>query len=203
MRSLDAATLAALEARAVCLRDFLWIVARDRTTYVDVPVGFWSDLGDVSVQVVNPETGGPEYRSFEGSGNLIEISPIPLVANLTVQSVTVSASQISNVNELVRAYEVRQSRVEIFRGLFDPGTLTQIGPAYPRFVGFVDRVEITTPPENELGQLVLDCVSHAQEMSRSNPATRSDAYMKKRSAGDNFRRHAATVSTWDLKWGTA
>lgn len=202
MRALDAAALAALKSRAVCLRDFLWIVARDRDTGAPVAAGFWSDLGTVSAQVLNPETGGPEFRTFEGGGNLIEISAIPLVANLTVQNVTVTASQLSNINDLVRAYDLKQARVEIYRGLFTPATLNQLAPAFPRFVGFVDEVEINTPAEGDAGSITLTCVSNSQEMGRSNPATRSDGYMQQRSAGDTFRRHAATVGTWELKWGT-
>jgi hypothetical protein len=203
MRSLNAAALAALQQRAVTMRDFLWLHARDRSTNAIIKVGYWSDLGTVAAQVLNPDTGLVDTRNFDGAGALIEISAIPMVANLTVQSVTVRASQISDANDLVRAYDVRQQRIEIYRGLFATGTLNQIAPAYARFVGFVDDIEITTPAEGGDGGVVLTCMSHLQEMSRTNPATRSDAYLKQRATTDTFRRHTATVGTWELKWGTA
>lgn len=123
MRTLPAGALTALEARAVTIRDFLWIEARDPDTQGIVPVGFWSDLGQVSAQVIDPRSGIEVARSFEGAGGLIDISQVPMTSNLTVQTVDVSMSQISNANDLMRGYTVKQARVEIFRGLFAPASL--------------------------------------------------------------------------------
>lgn len=201
MRQLPAAANTALNTRNVTIRDFLWIEARDRDTGALVPYGWWSDLGTVTASVIDPRTGEIVPRSFAGAGGLIEISAIPMMANMTVQSVTVTASQISNANDLVRGYSVKQARVEIFRGLFAPASLVQLAPAYARFVGFVDEVKITTPSEGDTGGIELTCVSHSQEMRRKNPATRSDADQRRRSETDSFRRHAATVGTWEIKWG--
>jgi hypothetical protein len=192
----------ALDGRAITVRDFIWFVVRDRATGDDVEAGFWSDVTTVDMQVTDPRTYTTQTRRFQGAGELIGISPIPLVSNLTVQTVTVELSQVSNANELIRAYDARQGRVEIFRGLFEPETLVQIAPAYPRFMGFIDEPDILTPAENENGSITLSCVSHTQELTRSNPATRSDTYQRRRSPTDGFRRHAATVGGWDLKWGT-
>lgn len=203
MRFLDAPAQTALEGRAVKVRDFIWFVVRDRDTGADVRAGFWSDVGTVDMQVIDPRSQAMQVRQFDGAGSLISISPIPLVSNLSVQAVTVELSQVSDANALIRAYDARQARVEIFRGLFEPESLVQITPAFPRFFGFVDDPEITTPRENEDGKISLTCVSHTQELTRSNPATRSDAYQRQRNADDTFRQHAAVVGSWDIKWGTA
>jgi hypothetical protein len=48
MRNISAENLAALEARQLVARDFLWFVARDRATGAPVTDGMWSDVGDVS-----------------------------------------------------------------------------------------------------------------------------------------------------------
>lgn len=200
MRSLPAGAQAALDARAITLRDFIWLVARDRSDDSAVSVGYWSDVGTVSAQVVNPMTGGTVSRTFAGAGGLISVSQVPMTANLTVQTVTVSVSQVSDANDLIRAYDVKQARIEIFRGLFTPA-MVQLAPAFPRFVGFVDEVQITTPAEGGDGSIDMTCVSHAQEMSRFNPATRSDADLRKRDPDDTFRRHAASVGTWEVTWG--
>lgn len=203
MRTLPPGAQTALAARAVTMRDFLWLEVRDSDTQGVVPVGFWSDLGQVSAQVIDPRTGIEVSRSFQGAGGLIGISQVPMTSNLSVQTIDISMSQISNANELIRAYDAKQARVEIFRGLFAPASLVQLAPAYPRFVGFVDEVTITTPSEGEAGDIKLTCVSHSQEMSRSNTATRSDADQKQRAPGDTFSRHAAAVGTWDIQWGNA
>lgn len=201
-RTLASAVTDALAARELAARDFLWIVARNRTTGAPVADGMWSDVGTVDAQVIDPDTGNSVERTFYGSGTLISISDIPLVSNVTVQTVTISMSQVEDrVEELVRTYDVRQARVEIFRGLFDPETRLLVSPAVPRFVGFVDQVEIRTASENEEGAVILTCASHTQEMLRSNPDTRSHESQKERSATDNFFVDANVVAEWDIKWG--
>lgn len=203
MRALPAGAQAALDARAVTIRDFLWIEARNNATQAIVPVGFWSDLGDVTAQVIDPRTGIEVARSFEGAGGMIDISQVPMTSNLTVQTVDITLSQISNANDLIRGYDLKQARVEIFRGLFAPASLVQLAPAYARFVGFIDMPDITTPAEGEAGDIKLTCAGHSQEMSRANTATRSDADQRKRAPADAFSRHAAAVGTWELQWGNA
>ena len=202
-RNLSAANVAALQERRLVARDFLWIVARNRLTGELVPDGMWSDYGDVSAQVINPNTGIAETREFYGSGTLVQISDIPLVQNLTVQNITISMSQIvDHVQQLVREYDIRQAPVEIYRGLFDPDTRQMVAPAECRFVGFADNLVITTPSENEEGAAVLTCVSHTQEMTRANAETRSNETQVLRNATDAFYKDAATTITWKVWWGS-
>lgn len=203
MRSISGPNQAALAARELVARDFLWIVARNRDTGAPESVGFWSDVDDVSAEVLNPDTGQVDVRAFYGSGTLIAISDIPLVSNITVQTVTIDMSQIDElVAQAVRAYDVRQARVEIYRGLFNPDTRLMVGPAEPRFVGFVDGAPIETPAEGEAGSVQLVCTSHTQEMTRANSETRSDASQKLRAPTDNFYQDTAVVSDWELFWGS-
>jgi len=201
MRTLPAGALTALSSGSVTIRDFLWLEVRDRTTGALYPVGFWSDLGTVSANVIDPRTGSTVSRSFQGAGGLVQMSQIPMTSNLTVQTVSVVMSQISNASDLVRTYEAKQARVEIFRGLFAPASLVQLAPAFPRFVGFIDSIDISTPAEGEDGSIEMTCVSHSQEMSRYNTVTRSDADQVRRAPGDTFSQHAASVGTWELNWG--
>jgi len=194
--------MAALEARALLARDFIWFVVRDRTTGAAVTDGMWSDVGDVTAEVINPDTGLAVSRTFYGSGTLIQCDDIPLVANMTIQNVTVRMSQVAErVEALVRTYDIKQARVEIYRGLFDPSTRALVSPAVCRFVGFVDEVRIDTPSENEDGAVTLTCVSHTQEMTRSNPDTRSHESQKRRSATDTFFVDASVVGDWEHYWG--
>lgn len=204
MRTVSEENAAALAAKRLVPRDFLWIVARNRSTGAPVPDGMWSDVGSFTGQVISPDTGAPVTRSFVGAGTLVEMSAIPCVSNITVQTVTIRLSQVSDhVNTLVRTYDCKQAKVEVFRGLFDPDTRELVAPAMPRFVGFVDRIEITTPAENEEGSVVLTCVSHTQEMTRSNPDTRSDASQRLRSETDNFYQDTTTIADVEIWWGKA
>lgn len=202
MRALPSEILDALEARTLVARDFIWLVARDRITGDPVYDGYWSDVGTTSVEVYDPELGATEEREFFGAAGLISVSDIPLVSNISVQNVTVVMSQVNDrVNDLLRTYDIKQGRIQIYRGLYDPDTRELVSPAECRFNGFVDKVEIKTPEEGEEGGVYLTCASHTQEMVRSNPDTRSDESQKVRSATDNFFEDAAVVGEWEMFWG--
>jgi len=202
MRQLSPENQAALAERRLVARDFLWIKARTFDTGAPFSYGFWSGVGDISAPVLDPDTGSPVVRNFEGSGTLIQASDIPLVSNISVRNATITLSQIDEaVASVVRGYDLKQAGVEIYRGLFSPETRNIVDAAFCRFVGFVDDVGITTPSEGEAGGIVLTCASHTQEMTRSNPDTRSDESQKRRSAGDNFYQDTTTVGEWEFFWG--
>jgi hypothetical protein len=202
MLAISAENNAALAARMLVARDFLWIIARDRDTGDPQPVGFWSDVGNVSASVIHPDTGLETTRDWYGSGTLIQMDDIPRVANITVRRIRIKLSQLDElVAQAVREYDCKQARVEIYRGQFNPSTRAMVAPAFCRFVGFIDEVPIRTPPEGEEGSVMLTCTSHTQELNRANPDTRSDASQKKRSATDNFFQDAAVAGDWEMWWG--
>lgn len=203
MRSLSSENAEALAQRAVVARDFLRIVARNRETGSPESVGFWSDVSNVSAPVIDPDSGISVNRAFYGAGGLISISDIPAVASVVVQTITIRMSQlVDTVEQAVRLYDVKQARVEIHRGLLSIESRRLVAPAFCRFVGFVDEVDIRTPSENEDGFVDLRCTSHTQEMTRYNPDTRSHASQIRRSPGDTFFKDAATVGEWELFWGS-
>lgn len=194
---------AALRARQLVARDFLWLVVRDRSTGAPVTEGLWSDVGNVSAQVIDPDTGLVDTRNWYGSGSLVAIDDIPMVSNLSVQNVNIRLSQIDDrINDLVRLYDAKQGRVEIYRGLFDPASRQMVAPAECRFVGFIDQIEIQTPSEHQEGSVTLTCASHTQEMTRGNPDTRSDASQRLRHPIDNFFQDAGTAGEWEIFWGS-
>jgi len=200
-RTVSAEVYEALQQRTVVARDFIWFVVKDDNGD-SVFDGYWSDVGNISAQVIDPDTGGPVTRSFFGSGTLIEADDIPMVSNLTVQTVDIRLSQCADrVNDLVRTYHCKQGRVEIFRGHYDVETHALVSPATPRFVGFIDDIQILTPAEGGDGSVTISCTSHTQEMTRSNPDTRSDASQQLRAPGDDFLVDVGVVGEWNLFWG--
>lgn len=204
MRPISTENQTALAARELVARDFLWIVAKNRDTGDPVNVGFWSDIESVTASVLDPDTLLPVIRTYYGAGGLVSIDSIPSVSVVQVQDVKIVLSQLDEfVEQAVRLYDVKQARVEIHRGLFDPDTRNLISPAIVRFVGFVNQVEITTGQENSEGGVTITCVSHTQELTRANPATRSHEDQKTRSATDDFFIDAAVTSEWNIQWGAA
>lgn len=202
MRIIPVSTQALLEAGVLVTRDFMRITARDRATFAPVTEGFWSGRGEVQASVLDANTGALTQYPFKGVGALIAVDPIPMVSNLTVNSVDVQFSQLDDrVNELLRVYDIRQASVEIYRAEFDPETKRMVEPASPRFVGFVDGAPVDTPPEGGEGSVKIRCVSSAQEMTRSNPDMRSHESQQIRAPGDDFYKDVTTAGDLTIFWG--
>ena len=202
MRIIPASTQVMLEAQTLVSRDFMRITGRVRATGAPITENFWSDIGDVNAQVVNANTGLVEAYDFKGVGALIGLDPIVMVSNLTVQSVDLHFSQLDDrINELLRVYDIRQAAVEIYRAEYDPDTMRMVEPAEPRFVGFVDGAPVETPAEGGEGSIKLNCVSSAQELTRSNPDMRSHESQQVRAPGDDFYQDVTNVSDLVIFWG--
>lgn len=193
-----------VEGHSLVARDFVWFTVRNRADNSPVNDAYWSGVGDITASVVDPETGGISSRSWFGAGGLIQIDDIPLLSTLTVQTVAVKLSQVSDrVNDLLRTYDCKQGQIQVYRGLYNPFTRQMVGPAFPRFVGYINEAPIKTPKENTQGDVTLTCTAHTQELTRTNTETRSDANQKLRSGTDNFLQDAAVVGAWQHFWGRA
>lgn len=202
MRDISAENLAALQAGRLVYRDFFWAQARDRSTGDPVEEAQWSGSGVRDFYVIDPNTGGPITRTFYGSGTLTKISAIPLVANVTVQTVMITLSQVAErVEALFRQYDCDQAPVQIHRGLFDPETRLLVAPAWCRFVGFVNGAPIKTPARNTPGDATLICKSHSQELTRANSDVRSHQSQQLRLENDDFFADAHVVGEWPQFWG--
>jgi hypothetical protein len=202
MRSIPVSIQAALEARSLVTRDFMRITARDRVTGELKTEGFWSGVRGVRAWAIDPETAAAVEYDFSGAGSLISTDPIPAVSNMTVQRVTVNFSLVEDrINELLRTYSLKNAPIVIWRGIFDPDTMTMVEAAQIRFVGFVDGAPTETPAEGQEGAIALECVSHAQELTRSNPDLRSHESQIIRAPGDDFLKDVATVGDIQIFWG--
>lgn len=203
MRSLDAAEIAVLQSGVIRARDFVKVVVRDRETGEPTTFGFWSDMGDVTAEVVDGLTGVTEELVCIGSGALVGIGPITLTSDLSIRPVDIELSPIhAQVEAALRSYDPRGGEVQIYRGFLDEaGAL--VAPAKARFVGYVDEAPIITPAEGGEGSAKLVCASHTRELTRGNPAVRSHEDQQLRDPGDTFFKDVATVGDWEIFWGQA
>lgn len=203
IRYISAENQAALEERKLVARDFLSFIVRSREDGSPVEDHMWSDVGTTTVGVIDPDTGLVDNRTFVGSGTLVQVSPVALVANLSVQDLRITMSQVhERVNQLVRLYDCQQGRVQLFRGLYDPSSRLLVAPAFARFVGFIDLLNITTPEEGGEGEVEFTIKSHTQEITRSNPDTRSDTSQRIRSSTDDFFVDSSVTGEWEMFWGS-
>lgn len=203
MRDLDPEEIAAIQARTVVARDFVWITALDRDTGEPVSQGFWNDVRTVTAAVKDGRTGVTESRDFVGIGGALQVGSIPLTADITVRSVDVELPQLDNIVQLlVRGYDVRGAPMQIYRGYFDPATRVLVAAAKPRFVGYVDGAPIVTPAEGGEGSITLKCVSTTRELTRTSSEVRSHESQLARTGGaDDFYIDTGVVGEWDIAWG--
>lgn len=203
VRALPAGVQELLEQRKLVARDFISFRVRNRETQVWTDEHIWSDIHTVDATVIDPNTGLEDVRTFTAAGSLVSISPIVHVSNLQVQTVTIRLNKNSDkVNDIVRYYDCKQGNVEIFRGLFNPDTKLLEVPAFARFAGFIDELTIHRPAGKGEAYSEMKCVSHTQEMTRSNPDTRSQASQVLRRAGDTFFDDSSASPEWEIFWGT-
>ena len=202
MKTLDAANLAAIGERRIVQRDLLSITVRDVSTNNPFTFNFWSDVGEITASVYNPETGSNENRTFKGAGSLIEITPVAHVANLIIQEITLTLSALAtDVESAFRTYNARQAKIQLWRAFFDPDDRQPVAAAEPLFYGFVDHVEVVTGDDGSPSVMNARCVPITQQLTRYNPETRSDEYQRRRNASDGFFKDASTVKEWEIFWG--
>lgn len=202
MRTLSAAESSAIVARSVAFRNLVWITAKDRTTGALNSLGFWDDVGNLSVTVVDPFTGNNAARTFIGAGSLLGVDDVAASADLSVKQIKIKLSGINaSVAQAVRGYDARLAPIQLFRLILNPTSGTAVAPARARFVGFVETVEINDPSPGGQGEVTVTAVSQLRELSRANPDMTSSESQKMRLAGDRFLEFANDVSTWRIMWG--
>lgn len=202
MRTISGAESSALAQRSVALRDLVWITAKDRTTGSAQSVGFWNDVGTVTLSVIDPLTGASVARTFVGAGSLLGIDDIAASADLSIKQITVRLSGVNaTVAQAVRGYDPRLAPIQIHRLIINPASGAPYAAARARFVGFVERVDIIDPPPGGQGLVTVTAVSQLRELTRANPDMTSSESQKLRLGTDRFLEFANDVSKWRIMWG--
>lgn len=203
MRVANTDTVNALQAApnvGIIERDLVYFFVRSLDGSSTEVFGFWNDIDVVTIPVFRGDTGGAENRNYVGDGSLLSLTPISLRSDLTIQSLTISLSQIhATVQNMVRGYDCRVARVEVHRVLFNPSNGNVVSNAYCHFIGKVNKIKFSTPRSGESGSVDIECASHIRELTRINSAKKSDESQKRRS-GDRFRRHIG-VANVKIFWG--
>lgn len=184
-------------------RQFLYFTAKNRTDGTPVSIGIWGGDDDIAITVISPITGLPEARTYIGAQNLI-VSPIVRVTDATIQTVTITLSQISpTTQQLLRDYDLRLGKVEIHEMLLVPRSNQVVSPPEIVFLGEIDKAPLTTPAVGQDGSIDINAVSDAISLlSIKNPAKSSFEFQRRRNPNDNFGKYSSTVATWNLPWGT-
>lgn len=203
MKALDPDVTAALQAapdQGLTLRRAIYIVARNAAGTATAEFGFWNDLDTVNMSVRRADTGATVARQFVGDGSLISVPEIPNVSDGTISSIQIALSPLhATVRNMLGGYDVRTAKLEVYDIFLHPRTHALLGTPSPVFYGIINKATPTRSAVGGESTLTLEVASHARELTRTNPAKKSDETQKLRS-GDRFRRHVgvANVKVW---WG--
>lgn len=200
MIPLDTATQQAQAKSVQWPRDFLELRVRDND---DNPVSdfMWSGVEDVPASVIDPFNGDQREYTWMGTGAFVQMGPISRTVGLTISTVTISLSAVADrVNDLIRSYNIKYGTVIVYRGFIDSVTGNFVAPARCRFIGEVSHIEFTDSEGGE-GGVDLICKNIVQDATRTNPATRSDAYQRVRNSDDTFRKYTVAMAKREIFWG--
>jgi hypothetical protein len=182
---------AALAARSVMRRFFIWVDALDLDGTPD-PAGFWDDVGTID----------HDLRTYYGSGGLIQISTLAAKSDMSIPGLSVTLSGISlEANDLVRARLLAQRPISVSMGIFDPADHALIGSLIPRFVGKIDDIEIATPEAGGKNIITLTCESTSRALTIKRTDTRSQSTLSQRRANDGFYNFTAGQATKAIYFG--
>jgi hypothetical protein len=201
VRPLDVDTQTAIRNRsAIVPRNFIVITAKNRDSGEPSVRCFWDEAETVVTNVLD-ENGDNVSQTFVGDGAILDMDPVPMRIGLEVRTVQITLSALhSEVLALVRGDQPRGATVEIYRGLLDPASMLLVAVPRIRFLGKINEAPIATAAAGGESTVILRVVSHTRELTRTNPAKKSDAQQQLRS-GDRFRRYTNVAGDWDIWWG--
>lgn len=196
-----ATALASARDRGLVARLFILIEATDRSTGLPFLRGFWTGDDTVTIGVPDRDTGIIVNREFIGGMNL-DVSSIPRVSDLTIQTVNVDLTQIATaVQEIAREYDLRLAKADIYEAVLDPDTRLTAGNPEVVFMGEINGNPIDTPAVGDDGSIGVEINSDAISMlTRTNPSKSSYEGQKRRS-NDQWGLYSSTISSWSVPWG--
>lgn len=203
MKTADSATIALLQgADTLGLIEADLIVWRVRRydTGAEVAFAFWSDHDTVTATVPNPWTGTSQSYDFVGAGAILDVGETPRTSDLTIRRKAITMSAVHDtVLDMWTAYDMRLAQVSVYQALFDPATRNMVS-ALLEFVGELNGAPKEVPAAGGEGGIRFDIVSDTRQLTRTNPARRSDAHQRTRS-NDGFHKYIGVAGDWVIPWG--
>ncbi|GGA65008.1 hypothetical protein [Pelagibacterium lentulum] len=165
-----------------------------------VPFGFWTEHDTETGTVVSPWTGTPASYPFVGGGAVLDVGEVPRTSDLDVVDMAVTLSAVhETVLDMWTGHDMRLAKIAVYEGLFDPQTRNFVS-AMLEFVGEVDGAPKNVPAAGGEGGIQFTFVSDTQQLTRTNPAKRSDAHQRTRN-GDGFHKYIGVAGDWINPWG--
>lgn len=204
MKTLDSATQDAIQDRnRVIPRNFVLFTVKD-SEGADVRFGFTDYGEDVTLNIVDGLTGDVVSRTYYGDNDpILAIDPIPQKIGLQVDTTRVVLNPFHPaVASMYRGHECRNAPAQIHRAYLSPGSMLPVANPLCRRLGWINKAPEEIGAAGASSELRIEIVSVTRELTRTNPAKRSDETQRLRN-GDRFRRYSGTANKWQIWWGEA
>ena len=163
---------------------------------------FWSEHDTVTATVPNPWTGSSQSYPFVGAGAILTVGETPRTSDLSIRRKSITLSAVhETVLDMWTAHDMRLAQVAVYQGLFDPDTRNLVS-AMLEFVGELNGAPKEVPAAGGEGGIRFDFVSDTRQLTRTNPAKRSDAHQRTRQ-NDGFHKYIGVAGDWNIPWGQA
>jgi hypothetical protein len=204
VKLLDGATLGAIADRSrIIVRNLVLFTVKD---FEGAPQLFgFTDYGeDVALDIVDGVSGLTVKRNYAGDhAPLVALDPIPMKIGLEVDTTQVMLNPLHPaVQAMHRGHDCRNAPVQIHRAYLSATSMLPVALPRCRRLGFVNTAPEEIAGPDGQSQLRIGVVSVTRELTRTNPAKRSDETQRLRS-GDRFRRYSGTAYQWPIWWGEA
>lgn len=187
-------------------RNFITFVVRDPSTGDPHSFHFWDGDQDVTVEVINQDTGALEARDYFGGGHIVELPEIVRSGGTGVRNSSLTLSGVSEpVLAMVQGYNTREGIYERHVGEADFETGLLVDTPVCEEDGFIDTINPNDDAVGEDGSpgestFVVSIASHISTLLRSNPDMRSYEVGLER-GDDEIFLYAAETTQWNVPWG--
>jgi hypothetical protein len=202
MKTADSPTVALLQGA-----DTLGLIEADVSVWKvktfsgeEVTFAFWTEHDTETATVTSPWTGSPMSVQLVGAGAVLEVGETPRTSDLSIRRKTITMSAIhETVLNMWTGHDMRLAQVAVYQALFDPAT-RNLASMLLEFVGELNRAPKEVAAAGGESGIRFDLVSDTRQLTRTNPAKRSDAHQRTRSA-DGFHKYIGVWKDVSIPWG--
>lgn len=186
------------ERRGTNSHVLLWVIARNRTTGADEPIGFWT--GDDHRDFVI----GGQTRTYFGAGDVIDTAPVVAGIGMSVRHYRITLTAATDeVRTLLRDYDPRRGPAEVHVCPMDIDTGAPLGTPKRMIKGKVNKLAEDIGAKGKSNRLEMTITSNAQALTRALPLLRSNEELQRRNPADLGREYSNVAGEWVTQWGAA
>lgn len=167
---------------------------------------FCTDEDDMTIEIVDPDTGLTDERTFAGGGHIVGLEDIVRTEGAVIRSHNIVLSGASDtVRDMIYGFNCRGALYQRFQGEVDQDTGLLVDTPPCEFVGFINTIDGAdgalpidgSSPAESLVHVTVDSLAAA--LTARNFGMRSLENSKARS-DDRFLEYGDSVHHWAPRW---